>query len=563
MTRSVILASICLSLSAQYTITTIAGGGIPDGVLAVGVSLASPDVALDTAGNMYISSFYGARVYKVDTFGILTTVAGNGIQGFTGDGGPATSASINHPEGVAVDRNGNVYIADSYNNVIRKVSNGIITTIAGNGSAGVSGSNVLATSTSLNYPLGIAVDNSGNIFIGEFYNNKVSKVSGGIITAVAGNGTQGYNGDNIAATSAELNLPRRIALDSSGNLYIADTGNYRIREVISGTIKTIAGTGSPCSNGGFVPPCGDSNDGIAPTSASLNVPAGVAVDTSGNVYVAVENENRVREFANVPGGTISTIAGTGGGGAFSGDGGIATLAMLNQPLSLAVGSGGLYIGDAANNRVRLVRNGIITTAAGGGTTGDGGAATNALIASPYGVALDAANNVYVAEAGGSRIREVVNGIIATVAGNGIDGYSGPNFGDGSLATSVPLNLPDGVAVDSLGNFYIVDTYNGSIREVKDGIITTVAGSPVTGSLNFPAAVAVDGSGNLYIADSHNHRIAKVSGGVLTTFAGNGTPGYTGDGVPATSTSLNYPQAVALDAKGNLFIADYTNNRIGR
>ncbi len=254
--------------------------------------MVAPNIATDANGNLYVTSFYGGRVYKVDQYGIVTTVAGNGSQGFSGDGGPATSASISFPEGVAVDTNGNIYIADTYNNRIRKVStNGVITTVAGNGAQGYSGDGVAATSTSLNHPLSVAVDGSGTVYISDFLNNRIRKVSGGVITTFAGNGTAGYSGEGTA-TLVELNTPRRIALNRLGTaLYIADAGNYRVRAVVAGVISTIAGNGNACY---VTSGCAEAPDGIAATSSSLNVPAGVAVDNSNNVYIALENENRVR-----------------------------------------------------------------------------------------------------------------------------------------------------------------------------------------------------------------------------------------------------------------------------
>src|ERR1019366_9345320 len=212
------------------------------------------------------------RIRKVSN-GVITTVAGNGTSGNIGDNGPATGAQLNYPTGVAVDSAGNLYIADQYNHRIRKVSNGVITTVAGSGTAGFSGDNGPATSAQLYYPAGVAVDAAGNLYIADQYNHRIRKVSNGVITTVAGSGTAGFSGDNGPATSAQLSGPGGVAADSAGNLYIADTSNYRIRKVSNGVITTAAGGGSGGDNG-------------PATSAQLNYPAGVAVDSAGNLYIA-------------------------------------------------------------------------------------------------------------------------------------------------------------------------------------------------------------------------------------------------------------------------------------
>ena len=281
------------------------------------------------------------------------------------------------------------------------------------------------------------------------------------------------------------------------------------------------------------------------------------------------NNNRIREVSN---GTITTVAGNGAFG-FSGDNGPATSAELYSPGGVAVDSAGnLYIADTQNTRIREVSKGVITTVAGGGNSFDNGPATSAALGSPKGVAVDAAGNIYIADQIINRIREVSKGVITTVAGNGIGGLYGGFSGDGGPATSAQLSLPTSVAVDSADNVYIADTNNNRIRKVSNGVITTVAGNGTRGfsgdggpatnaELADPEGVAVDAAGNLYIADSFNNRIRKVTNGVITTVAGNGTGGFSGDNGPATGAELTFPESVAIDSAGNLYIADIDNNRI--
>jgi sugar lactone lactonase YvrE len=244
--------------------------------------------------------------------------------------------------GIAVDSSGNVYIADAINNRIRKVSGGTIITVAGNGTAGYAGDGDAAPSAELNYPTDVAVDSSGNLYICDYGNDRIRKVSGGTITTVAGNGTRGYRGDGGAAASAELQLPQGVAVDSSGNIFIADTGNQRIRRVSGGTITTVAGNGT----GGY------RGDGGAATSAELNTPTEVKVDSSGNLFIADFQNNRIRE---VSGGIIVTVAGSGTPGSL-GDGGVAASAWLSQPSGVAVSSlRKVFIADHGNSRIREVQ----------------------------------------------------------------------------------------------------------------------------------------------------------------------------------------------------------------
>ena len=331
-------------------------------------------------------------------------------------------------------------------------------------------------------------------------------VSAQTITTVAGDGTYGYSGDGGPATSASVYCPAGVAVDASGNVFVADPTNSVIRKVsTNGVITTVAGNGL----------YGFSGDGGPATAARLFRPSGVTVDAFGNVFIADTFNNRIRKVSR--GGIIATVAGNGTG-TFSGDGGMATSASLLRPKGVAIDAGGnVFIADTGNGRIRRVSNaGIITTIAGGGTAmvGDGGLATAASLASGTAVAVDGVGNVYIADQ--FRIRMVSpNGIIATVAGNGTEG----NSGDGGPAAQSSLYGPSGVTVDA--------------------------------------------SGDVFIADTNNNRIRKVSGanGVITTVAGNGVYGFSGDSGPATSASLSHPSGVAVDAAGDLFIADTNNTRV--
>ncbi|MBS1586076.1 MAG: hypothetical protein JSS82_11095 [Bacteroidetes bacterium] len=331
----------------------------------------------------------------------ITTAAGNGSAGYSGDGNPATAAQLDHPFSIAVDAVGNLYIADRYNNCIRKVAAGIITTLAGNGAAGFSGDNSPAANASLSDPTGVAVDNSGNIYIADRGNNRIRKVNAtGIITTIAGNGNPAFSGDNGPAVQAELNQPRGVATDANGNIYVADQSNHRIRKISAGVMSTIAGNGTQ----------GFSGDGGAATLSQLNNPAGICTDAAGNIYIADVGNERVRKIDIA--GTISTIAGNGSV-IYNGDNGPATQASINEPLNLAIDSyGNIFIAEGYNHRVRRVNSsGIITTVAGtgiAGYTGDGGPASSAGLDRPYGVALGPTGNLYIADYNNNVIRLVTN-----------------------------------------------------------------------------------------------------------------------------------------------------------
>jgi len=411
-----ITAPIVPSSSCPKIITTVAGNGISgysgDGGAATSASLSQPfGLAVDGSGNLYFADEYNNVIRKVSPSGTISTVAGNGVAGYSGDGGAATSANLNDPIGVAVDGSGNLFIGEPGNNVIRKVSpSGTISTVAGNGSGGYSGDGGAATSAILNGPCGIAIDGSGNIYFADENNNVIRKVSpSGTISTVAGNGSMGYSGDGGAATLASLYAPVGVAVDSSGNLYIGDQVNNIIRKVSpSGTISTVAGNGSSSYSG----------DGGAATSASLANPVGVAVDGSGNLYIADYFNNRIRKVS--PSGTISAVAGNGSH-SYSGDGGAATSAGLFYPTGVAVdGSGNLYIADYVNGFIRKVSSGMLVSNIIGADSVCAGATTT--YSSATGGGAWASSNAAIASVGADG---VVTGVAAGTAiiGNYIQFYT--------------------------------------------------------------------------------------------------------------------------------------------
>ena len=585
------------------------GGPVSQSVLALPSGL-----GIDSKGNIYIVDPGNSRVRMVSaSSGKITTLAGGGDNGGTpkcepntaacGDGGPANNALLNLPNGIAFDSQGNVYIADSFDNRIRVVNMqstaitvfnvlvqpGAIATVAG--SVGVSsnqcpnpttacGDNGPALSALLNFPEGVAFDNAGNMYIADTRDNRVRMVNpSGTITAFAGTGAicnipTNACGDGAAALSAKMHFPTSVFFDSSNNLYIADSLDNKVRFVTASTgfISTVAGTGV----GGF------NGDGSAST-AELNTPSSVFLDSAGNLVIGDTGNQRVRQLSA---GNISTIA----GGGLGGDGQPATGAALANPFNVGEDSAGnLYIADTANNRIRKVTtSGTISTVAGtgvAGATGDTGPATSATLNGPTGVAVDSANNLWIADAGNLVIRRVdgVTGTITLYAGQ--YGVSCPPTGSCGIpgpALGASFSTPQAVAVDSAGNLYIVDYTKNQVRVVNAAtqIITNFAGSGNTGlqcvpnlpppvpavkaNLNHPSGIAIDSAGNVYIDDSYANEICKVdtSGDIsLYTFSGAGK--YSGDGGPALKASQWNPLELSMDPSGNLFIGGGNNSCIRR
>ena len=535
-----------------------AGTGSPAGTTTD--QMAGPDLnalAADAAGNLYFANRGTSLVQKLTPDGSVVKFAGGNGDGFRGDDGPATEAQLDHPHGLAVDRAGNVYIADTGNDRVRMVdAAGTITTVAGTGDARSSGDSGPAVRAALNSPVDVTIGAGGEIYVAESDGRRVRRIDdNGRISTVAGTGTEGFSGDNGPATQARLDFPLAVATHG-GDLYIADATNRRIRRVDpDGTITTVVGTGE----------IGNEGDGGLATSAELTTPDGIAMSPSGVLYIADHDDQRVRAVDTT--GIITTVAGTGAAG-FAGDGGAAVQAKLAQPQAvLAAPDGSVYVADAGNERIRRIRpDGTIVTITGDTLEypRDGEKATSAFLSGPEVARVGTDGLLYIADSDNNRVRRVDGqGVITTVAGTGELG----DAGDGGPATEALLDFPSGVAMDSKGNLFIADQGNDRVRKVSpDGIITTVAGtgSPNDTGLDDPADVAVDRQDNLYVAEYGGDRVVRVDGaGVLTLVAGTGSTGFSGDGGPATKADLNGPGGVAVAADGTVYIADLDNARVRR
>jgi sugar lactone lactonase YvrE len=457
----------------------------------------------------------------------ITTYAGMSTAGHSGDGGPATSAKLNAPAQMTFDSSGNMYFAENSGDVRKITPSGTISTVAGTDVNGFSGDGGPATSAQLNTANGVAIDSSGNLYIADYANHRIRKVTaGGTISTFAGTGTAGSAGDGGAATSAQLNYPASMSFDSAGNLYTADSSNNKIRKITpAGIISTVVGTGTASYAG----------DGGAATSATVCTPLDAEFDPWGNMYIVDNCNNVIRKVT--PGGTISTVAGTGTAG-FSGDGGPATSAKLNNPQAIVVdGSGNLYIADASNDRIRMVSGGTITTVAGtgmGNSAGDGGLATNAPVDTPDGIGIDANGNLYMSEVSSHNVRKVAaiapsSGTVSAVA------TMDPNFAFTIGAHSGACNgaaqsagTTSSATAISLGHF----TSATQSTTAQDLSATTNA------SQGFSVYIRSTGA----LSDGHSHTIADLSG------APNSTP----IAFPATGTAaLGYTTSDATLGTGTV------------
>lgn len=554
----------------RLLISTIAGSSGGNGLVTLlhearGIAVASSSV-------IYIADTGNHVVRKVDvTANSVTIVAGQlGLASPVatapnGDGGPALAATFNLPSNLTLDSAGNLYIADTGNHRLRKVNaaDGVISTVAGNGIAGVGEGNAFGAVFS--EPRGLSYGADGKLYVADSGNHRVVAITGiagptPSLAPVAGVGVPGSNGDGSLATIATLQAPMDVALDGA-TLYIADTGNHKIRVVTGGINNTLAGTGEAGAN----------FDSGTPTEVRLNSPAGVAVDALHRVYIADTDNHRVRL---VDGNFLSTSAGRSSGG-FNGDGTPATAYALKLPRGIGVAGADIFFMDSGNGRLRKINGTTLSTVVSDGSQGfggDGGPATQAKLNLPAGIAVDSAGNYYIADTFNHVIRKVnaSNQQINTIASTPGVASADPAAanGDGGLATAATLHRPAAVAVDQAGIVYIADTYNHRVRKIaSNGVITTIAGNgfPTTATLNEPVGLAVDSDNKVYIADRENHVVrvyTATPAPSLTILVGQpGSSGYIGDDGFALLARLNHPSGVAVDGANNVYIADTNNHRV--
>jgi sugar lactone lactonase YvrE len=516
-------------------------------------------VALDSAGNLYVVDEGNAAIRKIDAGGNVTTLAGNGTSGYVD--GPGSSAEFSAPIGIAVDSAGNLYVADQGNQVIRKIDTAEnVTTLAGQpGTLGSANGN--GSAAQFKYPCGMAIDSAGNLYVADQENYAIRKIdTAANVTTYAGNGTQGFA--NGPGSTAEFSYLLGVAVDSAGNVYVPDGYNHLIRKIDTAqNVTTLGGQlgveGSGLGNGNV-------------SAAYFGNPRGAAVDSAGNLYVMDVVNETIQEISTA--GTVTTIGGTPRWAGYLNNG-----ARFSNPTGGAIDSAGnIYVADYNNCLIRKIdtTGKVITWAGygGGNVVGSGnGNGCQATFYLPTGVAVDSAGNVYVADQDNALIRKIdplQN--VTTYAGNGTAGYvDGPG-------SSAEFNSPAGVAVDTAGNVYVADTYNSVIRKIDTAQnVTTYAGSDAYGPGNegngqgvnsyfsYPQNLAADSAGNLYVADIIGATIRKIDTAVNVTTIG-GTAYYSGytDG-PSSGSYFSHPSGVSADNAGNVYVADAGNNAIRR
>ncbi len=580
----------------SYSIVTIAGSDWvgDNGPATSAILIQAQGIAVDLTGNIYVADAGDHRVRKISPAGVITTFAGTGMAGFSGDGGPAALAQLNSPYGLALDGMGNLYIADLGNARVRCVTtDGNIATVAGGGPLAPGGANEgsPAVAITLSAPRNVAWDGHGSLYISDFTGQRVFRLAeNGSLTTVAGTGAAGASGDGGPAVNAQVNYPAGLAVDRSGALYIADSGNHAIRKVANNLITTFARASTPTGlafdNYGtlYIADPGAGAIVLMPQNAPASTYALSAQDIAcafdSSLYAVSADVAWRISFS----GPSSIVAGSG---SFAhGDGGAATLARLNHPAGVAAdAAGNLYIADRDNNRIRKVAtNGVITTVAGAGpagNSGDGGPAIAALLNAPESVSVDPSGNLYIADTGNARVRVVTtSGLILAVNAQGLiepvyavaDGHGNVFIADAGAGSIVEysqggatmtlangLDSPRGLALDANGNVYFTESSGAHVgRLAPDGTLALIG----EGSWNIPRGVAVGASGDVFVADTGLQEILEVdaSGNVLPV-AGEGASGFSGDGGAATAAQLNFPWDVALDSSGNVYIADLENNRI--
>ena len=635
---------------AAGELSVLAGVGQRAGIPAKEADAGWPmGVARRPDGELIVIDYLWHRIWRIDQDGILQAFAGDGIAGNSGDGGPAAEARFRHPHDLYQDRHGNLYLSDLGNHTIRRIDyeTGIITRVAGNGRIGRGGDGGSALDAELDCTCGVAVDREGTVYLSSEWTNNIRRIDPetGIIETVFGHHARhypserggsrpfsgrglslgGYHGDGGPARDAGFYHPEHLAFDSRGDLYVCDNSNDRVRKIDmqSGIIDTVLGNGQRASNG----------DGGPASEASTLMPDAICLDVHDNLYVGEKYGFRVRKVERETG-TVRTLVGTGEpgfgeeglpgeitrcnsveagiyaepdgtvfwgdcsgrlrrcdgptgivttvlGGTSVHDGEIATAGFLNGPGGLSVGPDGrIFIADVWNQRIRSIDPGTgeIQTVAGSGARaygGDGGPAVDAHLGNPHDVSVDRAGRVVIADTRHGHVRRIDDkGVIHNIAGAAFQW----DKGDGGPALSACLMHVLSVTHGSNDDVYIGDAGCGRIRKIdaKTGIITTVAGTGLQGysgdggkairaRIGSPTAMKVDGSGHLYFADDRHHVIRRVDGdtGIITTVAGTGEEGYSPDGSRASHAAIATPRGLTLDGLGRLYFSDTGNNRVRR
>jgi sugar lactone lactonase YvrE len=535
--------------TALYSFATLAGAsniGSADGTGGFARFDEPSSVAVDASGNVYVADTYNSTIRKITPTGTVSTIAGlAGNRGSTD--GTGAAARFFWPEGLAVDAAGNLYVADTGNSTIRKITPaGSVSTLAGlprsDGSTDGAGK-----SARFKYPFGIAVDASGTVYVGDTYNHTIRKISpAGEVTTLAGTpGTAGSN--NGVGSAAGFNYPSGLAVDAAGNVYVADTYNHTIRKIApDGTVTTLAGTAN--SSG--------SHDGTG-SAAQFNYPTGVSVDPTGMLCVADTDNSIIRRIT--PEGVVTTLTGTAGAiGSADGSG---SAARFTYPYGVTTDpAGAVYVADTGNQTIRKITPaGAVSTLAGVGNDYTYGSADGAGSAARFsgmeGMAVGPTGDIFVTDTYNHTIRKITRtGSVTTFAGN--PDIAGQTDGTGRTAT---FNYPSGLAADAAGNLYVADSGNHLIRMITpSGVVSTLGGIK---NLNFPYGICVDSAGNLYVADTGNSVIRKITAnGSSVILAGTaGSKGST-DGTGGAAL-FDAPQALAIDNSGNLFVADTGNSTI--
>jgi sugar lactone lactonase YvrE len=598
----------------NHVVTTVAGGGadVWDGKPAKSARLYVPwSLTFDSEGNLYVADLGQHRIRKVSPGGRIITIAGTGRRGITEDGGQAQEAHISSPSGIALDKAGNLFFSEWDASKVRKIStDGVLSTVAGTGTAGSRGDGGPAVMAELNGPGGLVFDGAGNLYISDGDAHRVRRITpDGTISTFAGNGQDQTKGDGGPASQASVSSPTELAVDNFGNLYIAETGGGRVRKVnTSGIISTVAGGGKSSPS-----------EGAQATSVVLTAPIGLALNAVGDLFISDAERPRISKVTAT--GLISTVAG-GSGWGYSPDGSPAAQAKIAWPSGLAFDPAGLlHFADSDANLVRRVNAvGNLETVAGNREFGSGQPATDAEIGEPGVPVSDAVGKVYIPSPEQNEVWKIEpSGTITAWVGDGVEMASqnvsskiaGPNYAalarDGTLYVGSPDSVlqvsPSGavtqmdqfglqvsfdsstgdlsiwfqnagnLAVSPSGTLYVASQGPIRINKLQGSHLVAVAGTGTAGysgdggpaiaaKIGIVEQMVFDPAGNLYFADTDNHRIRKIdTAGIITTVAGNGTRGFNGDGGSATGASLSWPYGITIDPAGNLYIADTGNQRI--